>query len=86
MFENFYSGGELGKKGFRYKNYYMEKVPIPKESKFKLKIIQHVNKIIEPNLPPKKINKISREINLLVEKVYELSKEEINLIKMNQSK
>ena len=50
------------------------------------KIIQHVNKIIEPNLPPKKINKISREINLLVEKVYELSKEEINLIKMNQSK
>ena len=44
----------------------------------RVNIIQLVNKIIEPNLPPKKINEISIEINLLVEKVYELSKDEIN--------
>ena len=80
LFENFYSGGELGNNGYRYIKEFIIKVPVPKESKFKKNIIKLVDKIIIEDPPQAKLNKLSQEINFLVEKTYGLSTDEINLI------
>ena len=80
LFENFYSGGELGQKGFRYIKEFLTKVPIPKNSKYQKDIIKLVNEINDPTISHNKFKQNSKEINILVEKSYLLSKEEKNLI------
>ncbi len=80
LFENFYSGGELGQKGFRYIKEFLTKVPLPKNSKYKKDIIKLVNEINKPTISKSKFEQIYKEINILVEKSYLLSDEEKKLI------
>ena len=80
LFENFYSGGELGQKGFRYIKEFLTKVPLPKNSKYQKDIIKLVNEINKPTISHNKFKQISKEINILVEKSYLLSEAEKKLI------
>ena len=80
LFENFYSGGELGNKGFRYIKEFITRVPVPSKSKHKKEIIKLVNEIIASDKKIQKINNISKKINELVEKSYEMTLSEKKLI------
>lgn len=71
IYKNFYCGGSLGNKGYRFIKEYLVKVPIPNyDKKNKLKIIEKVDKIITNNLNLNQIEKLENEINEIVEKLY----------------
>ena len=89
LFKNFYSGGFLGNKGYRYKKVYLEKVPIPVPDKKNLNLIEkNVKDIIKFHLKKDsqnliKIKESENNIEKLVQNIYQLTSEEIILI--NQS-
>ena len=89
LFKNFYSGGFLGDKGYRYKKVYLEKVPIPVPDKKNLNLIEkNVKDIIKFHLKKDsqnliKIKESENNIERLVQNIYQLTSEEIILI--NQS-
>ncbi len=74
IFRNFFAGGSLGNKGYRYVKVYLEKVPIPIASDINKKIIvDNVNFIIDSN--NKKIEnneKIIKSKKIIEEKIQEL--------------
>ena len=86
LFENFYSGGELGQKGFRYIKEFLTKVPIPKNSKYQKDIIKLVDQINKPGVSKNEFKKILKEMNILVEKTYSLSEKERELINIHIKK
>ena len=80
LFEKFYSGGELGEKGFRYIKEFISKVPIPENSTYKKKVIELVDEITRKNISDKDIQSISKKIEQIILKIYEFDKDEIRLL------
>ena len=78
IFKNFYSGGGLGEKGYRYKKIYIENMPIPRYHSSD-DFISAIDDILDiKNID--QIASIEKEIDYLVYKLYNLSYDEIKLI------
>jgi len=83
FFKNFYMGGELVGK-IRYKKAFLENVPIPKPS---IKEESNIETLVDQILSLKKANpqadtsELENEIDELVYKLYELTPEEIEVVK-----
>lgn len=85
IFKNFFAGGSLGQKGFRYKKVYLEKVPIPLTSDVNKKIIvDNVNFILDSNNKKIENNEkiiISKKIiEDKIQEIYQLNENEKKLI------
>ena len=91
LFKNFYSGGFLGEKGYRYKKIYLEKVPIPFPNKKDEDLIEkNVEDIINLHLKEHsqdlmKITKLENSIEKKVQDIYQLNNDEIKLIEKGQN-
>lgn len=89
-FKTFYAGGGLGKSGYRYKKAFIERLPIPqiteKNQELARKIIALVDKILQAKEKDPKANtqKLEKEIDALVYRLYNLTDEEIKIIEEGQ--
>ena len=93
FFKNYYSGGGLGDKGYRYKKDYLEKLPIPPISSENEPIVKQIETLVDKVLaiakdkdylqnPEKqaKVKEHERQIDQLVYKLYNLTPEEIKIV------
>ncbi|MGL2356575.1 DUF7149 domain-containing protein [Helicobacter pylori] len=89
-FKTFYAGGGLGESGYRYKKAFIERLPIPqiteKNQELADKIIALVDKILQIKEKDPKANtqKLEKEIDALVYRLYNLTDEEIKTIEDGQ--
>ncbi len=89
-FKNFCGGCILGKIGYQYNKYALEKIPIPKitpqNQELADKIIALVDKILQAKEKDPKANtqKLEKEIDALVYQLYNLTDEEIKIIEDGQ--
>ncbi len=89
-FKTFYAGGGLGESGYRYKKAFIERLPIPKITKSNQptadKIIALVDKILQTKEKDPKANtqRLEKEIDALVYRLYHLTDEEIKIIENGQ--
>ncbi|WRD40202.1 class I SAM-dependent DNA methyltransferase [Helicobacter pylori] len=89
-FKTFYAGGGLGESGYRYKKAFIERLPIPqiteKNQELADKIIALVDKILKSKEKDPKANtqKLEKEIDALVYRLYNLTDEEIKIIEDGQ--
>ncbi|MBH0233800.1 class I SAM-dependent DNA methyltransferase [Helicobacter pylori] len=89
-FKTFYAGGGLGKKGYRYKKAFIERLPIPKittkNQELARKIIALVEQILALKEKDPKANtqRLEKEIDALVYQLYNLTDEEIKTIEDGQ--
>ena len=95
LFTNFYAGGGLGDNGYRYKKIFLELCPIPQISPEAQKpFIDLVDQILEitsspdynPKNPPVKQKELEKQIDELVYKLYDLTPEEIEIVKNSSKK
>lgn len=81
FFKEWYAGGGLGDKGYRYKKSYLQNVPIPKIDDKNIhlvnKIEQLVSEIYFEEQTESKISQIESEIDNIVFSLYNLTKQEI---------
>ncbi len=81
-FKMFYSGGGLGKEGYRYKKVFLEQLPIPRISKpAQQPFIELVDKILIAKQQAQDTTTLETQINQMVYKLYHLTTNEINIIK-----
>ena len=86
MFSEFYAGGNLGKKGIRFKHTFMEQFPIPPITDENKHIVSQIESFVDQTLLLKKQDpdtdtiKYEREIDQLVYELYELTPEEIEIV------
>ncbi|MGL2680496.1 DUF7149 domain-containing protein [Helicobacter pylori] len=89
-FKTFYAGGGLGESGYRYKKAFIERLPIPqiteKNQELADKIIALVDKILQAKAKDPKANtqRLEKEIDALVYRLYHLTHEEIKIIENGQ--
>ncbi len=89
-FKTFYAGGGLGESGYRYKKAFIERLPIPKitEKNQELadKITDGAKQILALKEKDPKANtqKLEKEIDALVYRLYNLTDEEIKIIEDGQ--
>ncbi|WP_367695011.1 type IIG restriction enzyme/methyltransferase [Helicobacter pylori] len=89
-FKTFYAGGGLGESGYRYKKAFIERLPIPqiteKNQELADEIIALVDKILKSKAKDPKANtqKLEKEIDALVYRLYNLTDEEIKTIEDGQ--
>ncbi|GAA7330085.1 class I SAM-dependent DNA methyltransferase [Helicobacter pylori] len=89
-FKTFYAGGGLGESGYRYKKAFIERLPIPKitpqNQKLADKITACAEAILEAKEKDPKANtqKLEKEIDALVYRLYNLTDEEIKIIEDGQ--
>ncbi len=89
-FKTFYAGGGLGESGYRYKKAFIERLPIPKitEKNQELadKITDGAKQILALKEKDPKANtqKLEKEIDALVYRLYHLTDEEIKIIENGQ--
>lgn len=89
-FKTFYAGGGLGESGYRYKKAFIERLPIPKitpkNQELADKITALVDKILQAKAKDPKANTqgLEKEIDALVYQLYNLTDEEIKIIKNGQ--
>ncbi|EKE84171.1 type IIG restriction enzyme/methyltransferase [Helicobacter pylori] len=89
-FKTFYAGGGLGESGYRYKKAFIERLPIPqiteKNQELADKIIALVDKILALKEKDPKANtqRLEKEIDALVYRLYHLTDEEIKIIEDGQ--
>lgn len=87
IFKTFYAGGNLGENGFRYKKAFLEKLPIPKinskNQKIADELVNSVDEILKAKEQDKNANtqELENKINSLVYKLYNLTEDEIKIIK-----
>lgn len=90
FFKNFYSGGQLGKSGYRYKKVFLEKTPIPLPNNKNHELIQRIEDIVNTILTNRQKSKDTSteetEINKLVYQLYGLTDEEVDFIEKINSK
>jgi len=89
-FKKYYMGTELGKKGYRYKKAFIEKLPVPKISEEEQKQFIHIVDTIQSitlsedyfNNKEKKerVIMLQKKLDNLVYKIYKLTDNEIELI------
>ena len=86
FFRIYYSGGGLGKEGYRYKKAFLENLPIPPITPATEPIVSQIESLVDKILAAKKGNPQAdtsvweKEIDRLVYKLYELTEEEIRII------
>lgn len=89
-FKTFYAGGGLGESGYRYKKAFIERLPIPKitEKNQELadKITNYAEQILQTKAKDSKANtqRLEKEIDALVYRLYNLTDEEIKTIEDGQ--
>ncbi|WQZ71707.1 class I SAM-dependent DNA methyltransferase [Helicobacter pylori] len=87
-FKTFYAGGGLGESGYRYKKAFIERLPIPKitpkNQELADKITALVDKILQAKDPKANTQGLEKEIDALVYQLYNLTDEEIKIIKNGQ--
>ncbi len=89
-FKTFYAGGGLGESGYRYKKAFIERLPIPKitpqNQKLAHKITDCAKAILEAKEKDPKANtqRLEKEIDALVYRLYNLTDEEIKIIEYGQ--
>ncbi|MFA4810408.1 type IIG restriction enzyme/methyltransferase, partial [Helicobacter pylori] len=89
-FKTFYAGGGLGESGYRYKKAFIERLPIPKitEKNQELadKITDCAKQILKSKAKDPKANtqRLEKEIDALVYRLYHLTDEEIKIIENGQ--
>jgi type II restriction/modification system DNA methylase subunit YeeA len=94
FFKTFYAGGGLGEDGYRYKKAFLEQLPLPLITKENQpivdQIIQKVDQILtltqsedyDTNQAKQKhVKRLEHEIDQLVYQLYNLTEEEIKIIK-----
>ena len=87
FFKNYYSGGRLGKSGYRYKKAFLEKTPVPPLTNKNYALTQRIENVVKAAISRQKSKNTSEEeseINKLVYQLYSLTDEEIGFIKRNQ--
>ncbi|AVV96872.1 class I SAM-dependent DNA methyltransferase [Helicobacter pylori] len=89
-FKTFYAGGGLGESGYRYKKAFIERLPIPqiteKNQELARKITDGAKQILALKAKDPKANtqKLEKEIDALVYRLYNLTDEEIKIIEEGQ--
>ncbi|GAA6797475.1 class I SAM-dependent DNA methyltransferase [Helicobacter pylori] len=89
-FKTFYAGGGLGESGYRYKKAFIERLPIPqiteKNQELADKITDGTEQILKTKEKDPKANtqKLEKEIDALVYRLYNLTDEEIKIIEEGQ--
>ncbi|WP_390181824.1 hypothetical protein [Helicobacter pylori] len=89
-FKTFYAGGGLGESGYRYKKAFIERLPIPqiteKNQKLARKITDGAKQILALKEKDPKANtqRLEKEIDALVYRLYNLTDEEIKIIEEGQ--
>ncbi|MFP6047689.1 class I SAM-dependent DNA methyltransferase [Helicobacter pylori] len=89
-FKTFYAGGGLGENGYRYKKAFIERLPIPqiteKNQELADKITDGAKQILALKEKDPKANtqKLEKEIDALVYRLYNLTDEEIKIIENGQ--
>ncbi|WQW32282.1 class I SAM-dependent DNA methyltransferase [Helicobacter pylori] len=89
-FKTFYAGGGLGESGYRYKKAFIERLPIPqiteKNQELADKITDGAKAILEAKEKDPKANtqRLEKEIDALVYRLYNLTDEEIKIIENGQ--
>ncbi len=89
-FKTFYAGGGLGESGYRYKKAFIERLPIPKitekNQELARKITDCAERILKSKEKDPKANtqKLEKEIDALVYRLYHLTDEEIKIIENGQ--
>ncbi|WQR91934.1 class I SAM-dependent DNA methyltransferase [Helicobacter pylori] len=89
-FKTFYAGGGLGENGYRYKKAFIERLPIPKitpeNQELADKITDGAKQILALKEEDPKANtqKLEKEIDALVYRLYHLTDEEIKIIEDGQ--
>ncbi|MDU9773380.1 class I SAM-dependent DNA methyltransferase, partial [Helicobacter pylori] len=89
-FKTFYAGGGLGESGYRYKKAFIERLPIPqiteKNQELADKITDYAKQILALKEKDPKANtqKLEKEIDALVYRLYNLTDEEIKIIEDGQ--
>ncbi|MGL2865419.1 DUF7149 domain-containing protein [Helicobacter pylori] len=89
-FKTFYAGGGLGESGYRYKKAFIERLPIPKitekNQKLARKITDSAKQILALKEKDPKANtqRLEKEIDALVYRLYNLTDEEIKIIEEGQ--
>ncbi|WP_367703306.1 class I SAM-dependent DNA methyltransferase [Helicobacter pylori] len=89
-FKTFYAGGGLGESGYRYKKAFIERLPIPqiteKNQELADKITDYAKQILALKEKDPKANtqKLEKEIDALVYRLYHLTDEEIKIIEDGQ--
>lgn len=91
-FKTFYAGGGLGESGYRYKKAFIERLPIPqiteKNQELADKITDGAKQILALKEKDPKANtqRLEKEIDALVYRLYHLTDEEIKIIENGQWK
>jgi hypothetical protein len=86
FFKQWYAGGGLGEKGYRYKKAFLENLPIPPITASNQGIVSQIESLVDKILSAKKQNpqtntqELEREIDRLVYQLYELTEQEIKII------
>ncbi|WP_100966030.1 class I SAM-dependent DNA methyltransferase [Helicobacter pylori] len=89
-FKTFYAGGGLGESGYRYKKAFIERLPIPKitpqNQELARKITDGAEQILQAKAKDPKANtqRLEKEIDALVYRLYNLTDEEIKTIEEGQ--
>ncbi|GAA7371255.1 class I SAM-dependent DNA methyltransferase [Helicobacter pylori] len=89
-FKTFYAGGGLGESGYRYKKAFIERLPIPKitpkNQELAHKITDGTKRILKLKEKDPKANtqRLEKEIDALVYRLYNLTDEEIKIIEDRQ--
>ncbi|MDU9757451.1 class I SAM-dependent DNA methyltransferase [Helicobacter pylori] len=89
-FKTFYAGGGLGESGYRYKKAFIERLPIPqiteKNQELARKITDGAKQILALKEKDPKANtqRLEKEIDALVYRLYHLTDEEIKIIENGQ--
>ncbi len=87
FFKKYYAGGGLGEEGYRYKKSFLENLPIPPITPANESIVRQIETLVDKILTAKRQNpnadtsRLEREIDQLVYRLYDLTEEEIKVIK-----
>lgn len=90
FFRNYYAGGGLGEKGYRYKKAFLENLPIPAITSANKGIVDKIVDLVDRIIQLKNqdinndISNLEREINELVYKLYDLTQDEIKIIEKSK--
>ncbi len=90
-FKTFYAGGGLGESGYRYKKAFIERLPIPKITEKNRELADKITDCAERILkskekkdPKANTQRLEKEIDALVYRLYNLTDEEIKVIEDGQ--
>jgi hypothetical protein len=87
FFKKYYAGGGLGEEGYRYKKAFLENLPMPTITSNNKPIVTQIETLVDEILIAKKqdtqadTSQLEHQIDQLVYQLYNLTEDEIKLIK-----